>query len=145
MKIPLKIILTHLLFYKRNPFKFFEKKNKPRNLVSKIPSRTDKLETIFKKIIPVVIFLKKIRRPPTCPKFNTHKKVVVHFFIPILLLPKTPPLTYSNMKRFKGSKMDSLSLFTFHFSLSLSLSSIINFCRVVPRTSLSTSTWVGGR
>ena len=26
MKIPFKIILTHLQFYKRNPFKFFEKK-----------------------------------------------------------------------------------------------------------------------
>ena len=28
------------------------------------------------------IFLKKNWRPPTCPKFNTHKKVV-HFFIPM--------------------------------------------------------------
>ena len=50
--------------------------------------------------------------PPTCPKFNTHKKVVVHFFIPMLLLPKTPPLTYPNMKRFKGPKTHSLH-FTF--------------------------------
>ena len=54
---------------------------------------------------------------PTSPKFNTHKKVVVHFFIPMLLLPKTPPLTYPNMKRFKGPKMDSLHFTFFHFSL----------------------------
>merc|ERR1712242_48960 len=80
---------------------------------------TDKLETIFEKIIPVVRFRKIFQRPPTCPKFNTHKKVAVHFLIPILLLPKTPSLTYPNMKRFKGPKMDSLSLFTFtsvHFT-----------------------------
>ena len=49
MKIPLKIILIHLQFYKRNPLKFFEKKNNPGNLVSKIPSWTGKLETIFEK------------------------------------------------------------------------------------------------
>ena len=51
------------------------------------------------------------RNSPTCPRYNTHKKVV-HFFILMLLLPKTPPLTYPNMKRFKGPKMD----FTFHFT-----------------------------
>merc|ERR1711879_463809 len=61
---------------------------------------------------------------PTCPKFNTHKKVVVHFFIPMLLIPKTPPLTYPKIKKFKGPKTDH---FTFHFHSSL----IINFCRVV--------------
>ena len=33
----------------------------------------------------------------------------------MLLLPTTPPLTYPNMKRFKGPKMDSLH-FTFHFT-----------------------------
>ena len=44
---------------------------------------------------------------PTCPKFNTHNKVVLHFFILMLLLPKTPPLTYPNIKKFKGPKMDS--------------------------------------
>ena len=57
----------------------------------------------------------------------------MHFLIPMLLLPKTPSLTYPNMKRFKGPKMDSLSL-SLHFSLhftSLFTSSIINFCGVV--------------
>merc|ERR1712030_34017 len=70
---------------------------------------------------------------PTCPKFNTHKKVVLHFFIPMLLLPKTPTLIYLKLKKFKGPKMDSLH-FTFtslHFHHN-------NFRRVVPRTSLST-------
>merc|ERR1712030_180900 len=69
---------------------------------------------------------------PTCPKFNTHKKVVLHFFIPMLLLPKTPTLIYLKLKKFKGQKMDSL-----HFTFI-----IINFRRVVPRTSLSTITFV---
>ena len=70
------------------------------------------------------------RRPPTCPKFNTHKKVVVHFFIPMLLLPKTPPLTYPNMKRFKGPKkhhftsLHFTSLTSLHFTSLTSLHSL---------------------
>ena len=58
METPLKIILTHLQFYKRNPFKFFEKKNQPWNLVSKIPSWTGKLEVIFEKSHPSSQILK---------------------------------------------------------------------------------------
>merc|ERR1712208_121842 len=81
---------------------------------------------------------------PTCPKFNTHKKVVLHFFIPMLLLPKTPTLIYLKLKKNKGPKTHSLH-FTFT-SLSLSLhftfTFTINFRRVVPRTSLSTITFV---
>ena len=43
----------------------------------------------------------------------------------MLLLPKTPPLTYPNMKRFKGPKMDSLFHFTsLHFT-SQSLASLV--------------------
>ena len=58
---------------------------------------------------------------PTWSKFYSHKKVVLHFFILMLLLPKTPPLTYPNIKKFKGPKMDSLHFhFHFHFT-SLSL------------------------
>ena len=72
-------------------------------------------ETIFQKVTVVVWFWKNFRRPPTCPKFNTHKKVVVHFFIPMLLLPKTPPLTYPNIKRFKGPKTHSLT--SLHFTM----------------------------
>ena len=77
----------HLQFYKRNPYKkiifnftkeiplkflsfsekwwilqekslFFRKKNRPWNLVSKIPSRTVKLETILEKVRVVVWFWK---------------------------------------------------------------------------------------
>ena len=60
-------------------------------------------------------FWKFLKISPTCPKFNTHKKFVVHFFIPMLLLPLTPPLIYLKLKKIKGPKMDSLSLFTFTF------------------------------
>ena len=61
-------------------------------------------------------FLMGFKISPTCPKFNTHKKFVVHFFIPMLLLPLTPPLIYLKLKKIKGPKMDSLfHFFTFHF------------------------------
>ena len=61
-------------------------------------------------------FWKNFRGPPTCPTFNTHKKVVVHFFIPMLLLPKTPTLIYLKLKKNKGPKTHSLHFhFTFHF------------------------------
>ena len=88
-------------------------------------SKNHKLETIFEKIIVAVWFWNFFRRPPTCPKFNTHKKVVVHFFIPMLLLPKTPPLTYPNIKEFKGPKKHHFTLFTHltflsrHFQITL--------------------------
>ena len=65
----------------------------------------------FPKPSPRGWFWKFSKISPTCPKFNTHKKVVVHFFIPMLLLPKTPPLTYPNMKRFKDKKKHHF----FHF------------------------------
>ena len=35
----------------------------------------------------------------------------------MLLLPKTPPLTYPNMKRFKDQKWASLHSLTFHFTI----------------------------
>ena len=74
-------------------------------------------ETIFQKVTVVVWFWKKFRRPPTCLKFNTHKKFVAHFFIPMLLLPLTPPLIYLKIKKFKGTKVDHF--FSLHFSLPL--------------------------
>ena len=48
----------------------------------------------------------------------------MHFFIPMLLLPKTRPLTYPNMKRFKGPKTDHFHSFT---SLSLHNHSLRSF------------------
>ena len=104
-------------FIREIPLKFFLKKNKPEILSQKYPLGPTSWRSFFEKIIPVVIFWNFFWWPPTCPKFNTHKKVVVHFFIPMLLLPKTPPLTYPSMKRFKGPKMDftSQNYFRDHF------------------------------
>ena len=70
----------------------------------------------FGKIIPVVRFWKKFLRPPTCVELHSHKNIVVHFFIPMLLLLLTFSLIYLKLKEIKGPKMDSLfftSLFTF--------------------------------
>merc|ERR1712115_660695 len=140
-------------FYKRNPFNFFLKspsifKRNPIkkitfNFIWKIPCnffKNHRLETIFEKSHRSSVILKFLKISPTCPKFNTHKKVVVHFFIPMLLLPLTPSLIYLKLKRFKGPKMDSLSLhFTslhFHFTFtSLSLSQLTLKSRtLVPRS-----------
>ena len=44
---------------------------------------------------------------------------MVHFFIPMLLLPQTPNLIYLKLKKNKGPKMDSL-----HLTFSLSIRSI---------------------
>ena len=51
----------------------------------------------------------------TCLELYSHKKIVVHFFIPMLLLPPTSSLIYLKAKRFKGPKTDHFSLFTFDF------------------------------
>ena len=87
---------------------------------SKSPSWREFLKNGLKsnfleKVTVVVWFWKFLKISPTCPKFNTHKKVVLHFFIPMLLLPKTPPSTYLKTKKIKDQKITSLSLF--HFSL----------------------------
>ena len=66
------------------------------------------------------------------------------------LLPKTLPSTYLQIKKFKGPKVDH---FHFHFTFIINFCrvvprtslSTINFCRVVPRTSLATTSGVGGR
>ena len=41
----------------------------------------------------------------------------MHFFIPMLLLPKTPPLTYPNIKEFKGPKRHHFTSLTHSLSL----------------------------
>ena len=63
----------------------------------------------MKKVTPESRILKSLGQHPTCPKFNTHNKIIVHFFIPMLLLPQTPTLLYLKLKKNKGPKMDSLS------------------------------------
>ena len=45
-------------FLMKNPCKFFSKKNHLWNLASKIPSRIDKLDTIFSKTLSTKVFLK---------------------------------------------------------------------------------------
>ena len=117
MKISCKKFKNHLQFY----MKIFLKKKSSffpgKSLYFFFQNHT--FENIFEKIIVAVWFWKFLKISPTCSKFNTHKKIVVHFFIPMLLLPLTPPLIYLKLKKFKGPKMDSLHFFTFHFSLSL--------------------------
>ena len=80
MKIPLKIILIHLQFYKRNPLKFFEKKNNPGNLVSKIPSWTGKLETIFEKSHRSSVILRIVgATPQLVPNLTPIRKLFCTF------------------------------------------------------------------
>ena len=57
----------------------------------------------FKNSLLICVFENSWGNSPTCPKFETHTKVALHFFILILLLPKTPSSTYPNIKKFKGS------------------------------------------
>ena len=106
MKISLKKFKNHLQFYMKILLKkissFFTRKS----LVKFFQNHT--LENIFQKLSPRGCFWKFSKISPTSPKFNTHKKIVVHFFIPMLLLPLTPPLIYLKLKKFKGPKMDSL-------------------------------------
>ena len=51
----------------------------------------------------------------TCLELHSYKKIVVHIFIPMLLLPLTHPLIHLKLKKMKGPKMDSLH-FHFHFT-----------------------------
>ena len=178
MKNPFKIYLTHLQFYKGNPFTFFRKKKStlkfflkntgkslqkffiekiPLNFILKIQGNS-RTKNFYRKI-PVNFFRKKINfkiqpqkyplgptswtplfqklspqgvfenswvNSPTCLELHSHKKIVVHFFIPMLLLPPTPSLIYLKLKEIKGPKVDH---FHFHFT-SLHFFTI-NFCGVV--------------
>jgi len=154
MKISCKKFKNHLQFYMKILLKKISSFFTGKSLVKFFQNHT--LENIFQKLSPRGCFWKFSKISPTSPKFNTHKKIVLHFFTPMLFLPKTPPLIYLKLKKIKGPKMDSLSLFHFSlFTFSLTINfcrvvprtslSTINFCRVVPRTSLSTRTGVGGR
>merc|ERR1712079_177462 len=99
-EISCKKFKTHLQFYVKISNKNFSSFFKGKSLYN-----------FSKKLLLRPFFKKFSKISPTSPKFNTHKKVVVHFFIPMLLIPKTPPSTYPNMKRFKGPKTDH-----FHFT-----------------------------
>ena len=55
-------------------------------------------------------FWKKKSRPPTSPKFQTHKKIFLHIFTPIRFLFKICPKTYKSFIQIKDPKITSLSL-----------------------------------
>ena len=76
--------------YKRNPSKFFLKKNQPWNLASKIPSRTVKFGTIFEKIILPVWFWKMSGKSSTYRKNKTHKNFfcIYHYSYIYTYIPK---------------------------------------------------------
>ena len=67
---------------------------------------------------------------PTCTKFYSHKKVVLHFCILILLLPNTLPLTYPNINKFKDQKLR-------HFTFTAGRSWIMIFFRIWSKSSWS--------
>ena len=108
-------------FTKEFPLNFFQKNFWPKKnqlwnsaMPSRIDFRIDKLDPIFQKLSPRGCFWKFLKISPTSPKYQNHKKFVVHFFISMLLLPIIPPLIYLKLKKNKGPKTRH---FTFHFSL----------------------------
>merc|ERR1712020_728096 len=98
--------------FQGNPFTFF--------------FQNHTLENIFQKFSKI---------SPTCPKFNTHKKIVVHFFIPMLLLLLTPPSTYLKIKKIKGPKVDHSLITSSLITSSLHFTSRLTFVEsyLVPR------------
>ena len=73
-------------------------------------------------------FWKKKSRPPTSPKFQTHKKIFLHIFTPIRFLFKICPKTYKSFIQIKDPKITSLHFFTFHFHFTTRLGTFKGFC-----------------
>ena len=65
----------------------------------------------FKNSLQKGVFENSWSNTPTCLELYSHTKIVVHFFIPMLLLPQTPPLTYLKLKKIKDQKQ--ITHFTF--------------------------------
>ena len=80
-------------FTKEIPLKFFSEKNYPQ-ISPNFSRKIDKLDTIFSKTLSTGCFWKFLKISPTSPNYQNHKNIVVHFFIPMLLLPQTPTLIY---------------------------------------------------
>ena len=84
-------------------------------------------------------FWKKKSRPPTSPKFQTHKKIFLHTFTPIRFLFKVCPKTYKSFIKIKGPKTHH-SLHSLHsLHLTHSLFTLNWLGGVVPRTSPPTT------
>ena len=106
-------------FTKEIPLNFFSKKNYPQ-ISPNFSRKIDKLDTIFSKTLSTGCFWKFLKISPTSPNYQNHKNIVVHFFIPMLLLSQTPTIIYLKLKKNKGPKthslfFTSLHFFTFHF------------------------------
>ena len=118
---------THLQFYIENPFKISSEQKKSSLKFGLKNTLQDRQvgDHFFKNPLQEGVFENSWGNTPTCLELHSHKKVVLHFFILMQLLPKTPPSTYLKTKKFKRPKMDSL--FTFHFSLHFSLFTSLHF------------------
>ena len=79
-------------FLKKNPCKFFSKKNHLWNLASKIPSRIDKLDTIFSKTLSNRVFLKILwSTPQLVSNFIPIWKLLCTFLYIFCCYPQPPP------------------------------------------------------
>ena len=87
-EISCKKFKNHLQFYMKILLKKISSFFTGKSLVKFFQNHT--LENIFQKLSPRGCFWKFSKISPTSPKFNTHKKIVLHFFTPMLFLPKTP-------------------------------------------------------
>ena len=78
-------------FLKKNPCKFFSKKNHLWNLASKIPSRIDKLDTIFSKTLSTKVFLKIFgSTPQLVSNFIPIRKLLCTFLYLCCCYPQPP-------------------------------------------------------
>ena len=81
-------------------------------MASKIPSRIDKLDTIFSKTLSTRVFLKILENFSNFSKIShPYEYCCALFYIYVVVTPD-PPLIYLKLKKFKGPKTDH---FTFHF------------------------------
>ena len=112
MKNPFKINQLAFNFTKEIPLKFCRKKNGPWNFVSKIPSRTDKLETIFEKNHPSLRILKIIGATPQLVQNLTPIWKLFCTFLYKYFYYSGPPLRYLKTKKRPKNNF----LLHFHFT-----------------------------
>ena len=68
--------------------------------------------TIFPKTLSSLVLSKILAATPQfVSNFYSHKKIVVHFFIP-MLLPSTLPLVYLHLKKLNDQKRITFTHFT---------------------------------